>query len=62
MEGRDVVSVDIPGTFMQADMEGPDTYMKLEGKKVHILSKNDPKLYSKFIRKENGRSVMYVKL
>ena len=62
MEGWDVASVDIPGTFMQSDMEGPDTYMKLECKTVHILSKIDPKLYTKFIRKENGRSVMYVKL
>ena len=62
MEGRDVASVDIPGIFMQADMEGPDTYMKLEGKMVHLLSKIDPNLYTKFIKKENNRSVMYVKL
>ena len=62
MEVRDVASVDIPGAFMQSDMEGPDTYMELEGKTSHILSNIDPKLYTTFIRKENGRLVMYVKL
>ena len=47
LEGRDVAAVDIPGAFMMLEMEGPDTYMKLEGKTVHILSKIDPKIYKK---------------
>ena len=34
VECRDVATVDILGTFIHADMEGLDTYMKLEGKTV----------------------------
>ena len=48
MEGRDVATVDIPGAFMQADMEGDDVHLRLEGKMVNILTKIDPKLYSKY--------------
>ena len=61
VEERDVATVDIPGAFMQRNMEGEDEYMKLEGKMVDILKKLDPKLCTKFIRTENGRLVMYVK-
>ncbi|KAI2491389.1 Reverse transcriptase (RNA-dependent DNA polymerase) [Fragilaria crotonensis] len=43
-ERRDVATVDLPGAFMQADME--DTvHMKLEGKMAELLVKCDPKLY-----------------
>ena len=31
-EHRKVATVDIPGSFMQADMEGEIVHMKLEGK------------------------------
>ena len=61
-ENRDVATVDIPGAFMQSKIEGPDIHMKLEGNLVKILEKIDPKLYSKYIAKEKGRPVMYVKL
>ena len=30
-EERDVATVHIPGAFMQSDMEGEDTFMKIEG-------------------------------
>ena len=36
--------------------------MKIEGKTVHILSRLDPNKYTKFVKQENGRSVLYVKL
>ena len=52
MEERDVATVDIPGAFMQADMEGDDVHMKLEGKMVHLLAQIDPKLYRKYITDE----------
>ena len=61
-EDRDVATVDIPGAFMQSDMEGPDVHMKLEGKMVHILAKIDPNLYDKYINNEKNKPVMYVKL
>ena len=65
MEHRDVATVDIPGAFMQSDMEGihgETTYMKLEGKTVDILKKLDPKLYEKHTTYENGKQILYVKL
>ena len=62
MEKRDVATVDIPGAFMQSDMEGRDTYMKIEGKMVDILSKVDPSLYEEHATIENGKKVLYVKL
>ena len=54
--------MDIPGAFMQADMEGKDTFMKIEGKMVDILTRLDPELYEKHIIFENGHKVLYVKL
>ena len=62
LERRDVATVDIPGAFMQSDMEGEETHMKLEGKMVDILEKIDPALYSKYKMTENNKTVMYVKL
>ena len=62
MEERDVATVDIPGAFMQADMEDDHVHMKLEGKMVHLLAQIDPKLYRKYITDEKGKPVMYVKL
>ncbi|KAI2491042.1 Reverse transcriptase (RNA-dependent DNA polymerase) [Fragilaria crotonensis] len=60
-ERRDVATVDLPGAFMQADME--DTvHMKLEGKMAELLVRCDPKLYRKYIQIENGKEVLYVQL
>ena len=60
-ERRDVATVDLPGAFMQADME--DTvHMKLEGKMAELLVRCDPKLYRKYIQMENGKEVLYVQL
>ena len=59
---RDIPMVDIPVAFMQSDMEGPDTYMKLEGKTLQILTSLDLKLYKNFITTENRKSIIYVKL
>ena len=35
MEERDVSIVDTPGAFMQSDIEGEDTFMKIEGNGGH---------------------------
>ncbi|KAI2500335.1 Reverse transcriptase (RNA-dependent DNA polymerase) [Fragilaria crotonensis] len=60
-ERRDVATVDLPGAFMQADME--DTvHMKLEGKMAELLVKCDPKLYREYVQMENGKEVLYVQL
>jgi hypothetical protein len=41
MERRDVATVDIPGAFMQADMEQDTVHMKLEGKMAELLVRID---------------------
>jgi len=60
-ENRDVAIVDIPGAFMQADMDEL-VHMKLEGKMAELLVRLDPKLYRKYIQVEKGRNVLYVEL
>jgi hypothetical protein len=44
LERRDVATVDIPGAFMQADMDEL-VHMRLEGTMAELLVKLDPKLY-----------------
>jgi hypothetical protein len=48
IEGRDVATVDLPGAFMQSDMEGT-VHMKLEGVIAEVILKIDPKKYKKFV-------------
>ena len=56
-EGRDEATVDIPGAFMQADME--DTvHMKLEGKIAELLVCIDSKMNRQHIQIEKGRTVL----
>ena len=47
-ENRDVATVDIPGAFMQADMDDV-VHMRLEGKMAELLVKIDPKMYRKHV-------------
>ena len=61
MEGRDVATIDIPGAFMQADMEDV-VHMKLEGKMAELLVRIDPKLYRKHVQMQGGKQVLYVEL
>eukprot|EP00978_Attheya_sp_CCMP212_P031313 scaffold117901_cov29-Attheya_sp.AAC.1 len=61
-EKRDVLAVvDIPGAFMQVDMDKL-VHMKLEGKMAEIMVRIDPTLYKQFVIIENGRKVLYVEL
>jgi hypothetical protein len=61
MEGRDVITVDIPGAFMQADIDEVE-HVKFEGEIAEMLVKMDPKLYRKYVKDEHGKSVLYVEL
>jgi hypothetical protein len=54
IEGRDVATVDIPGAFMQSEMKGDISIMKLEGVMVEVIMILDPKKYKK-IRRTRGR-------
>ena len=60
-ENRDMATIDIPGAFMQADMDDV-MHMKLEGKMVELLVKVDPKLYHQHEQMEGGKTVLYVEL
>ena len=58
-EGRDVATLDIPGAFMQADIDEV-IHVKFEGEIAKMLVKMDPKLYRKYVRNEHGKTVLYV--
>ena len=58
-ENRDVAIVDIPGAFMQADMD-EIVHMRLEGTMAQLLIKLDPSLYKKYTVIENGKPVLYL--
>jgi Reverse transcriptase (RNA-dependent DNA polymerase) len=60
-EDRDVATVDIPGAFLQADMD-ETVHMRFDGKMAELMSHVDPKLYRKFILNEHKKPVLYVKL
>jgi hypothetical protein len=60
-ENRDVATVDVPGAFLQADME--DTvYMRIDGAMAELLIRLDPELYNKFVEIKNGKKVLYLLL
>ena len=60
MENRDVAIVDIPGAFMQAEIDELIN-IKLEGELVDLIVRIDP-TYSKFIQMEKGKKVIYTEL
>ena len=57
-EHWEVKTVEIPGEFMQTDMEADTVHMKLEGKMADLLTKIDLKLYRKYVTNEKGRTVL----
>jgi hypothetical protein len=61
MEDRDVATVDIPGAFVQADIDEV-VHVRFRGEIAEMLVRMDPKLYRKYVRDENGKSVLYVEL
>ncbi len=56
LEERDVAIVDIPGAFMQADIDE----FKLDGELVDLLVRLDP-TYAGFIVHEKGKRMIYIK-
>jgi Reverse transcriptase (RNA-dependent DNA polymerase)/Zinc knuckle len=59
-EGRDVATVDVPGAFMQADMDD-EVFMRLDGVMLELLLEIDSS-YAEFVTTERGKSVLYVQL
>ncbi|CAJ1945741.1 unnamed protein product [Cylindrotheca closterium] len=65
-EGRDVMTLDLPNTFIQTYMpdakEGEDcVYMKITGMMVQILIDMAPE-YREYVVLENGKRVIYVRV
>ena len=61
MENRTVAVVDIPGAFMQADMD-PGVYMCIDGAMAELLMEIDHDMYQPHMVKEKGKPVIYVEL
>ena len=61
MEERDTGTVDIPGAFMQADIDEV-VHVHFEGEISEMLVKLDPGMYRKYVKDHNGKSVLYVEL
>jgi hypothetical protein len=60
-EKRDVATVDIPGAFMQADMDDV-VYMKMEGTMADLLMRLDADHYKDFVVMEGNKKVLYLQL
>ena len=61
MENRTVAVVDIPGAFMQADMD-PGVYMRIDGAMAELLMEIDHDMYQPHMVKEKGKPVIYVEI
>ena len=61
-EERDVAVVDIPGTYLSADMEN-DVFMIFRGTMAELLVAADPTIYPKYISYgKKGDSLLYVRV
>jgi hypothetical protein len=61
LEGRDVAVIDVPGAFMQADMDEL-VHVRFTGKMVDLLMEIDPDMYGPCVVREGKEKVMYVEL
>jgi hypothetical protein len=61
LEGHDVAVVDVPGAFMQADMDEL-VHVRFTGKMVDQLLEIDSQMYGPCVVMEGKEKVMYVEL
>ena len=61
LEDREVAIVDVPGDFMQADMDEL-VHVRFAGKMVDLLLEIDPEMYGPCVVIEKGDKVIYVEL
>jgi hypothetical protein len=54
-----VATVDIPGAFMQANMDEL-VHMRLDGQMAELMTQIDPVTYMKYTIMTQGKSVLYV--
>ena len=60
MERRDVATIDIPGAFMQANID-EEVHVKFDDELIDLLCQVDPSL-SQYVGMERGKRVLYTKL
>lgn len=60
-EGREVAVVDIPGAFMQADMD-EETFVRINGKMAEQLIEIDRMMYQPYVTMEGKKTVIYEEL
>lgn len=60
-ERRQVATADIPGAFMQADMDEV-VHMRLDGPLALLLVKMNPDKYTAYLTQVNGKDMIYVML
>ena len=60
-ENRKVAVLDVPGAFMQVDMDEL-VHVRFEGEMVDKLLEIDEELYASYVTEEKGKKVMYVEL
>ena len=58
-EWCDIATIDIPGMFMQANMD-EEVHMQLQRKMAKLIVQLDPTLYIQYTVCENGKLVLYV--
>ena len=61
MEGRNVVVLDVPGAFMQADIDEL-VHVRFTGAMVNLLLEIDYDMYKDYVVVEKGERVMYMEL
>ena len=61
LENRDVTVLDVPGAFMQADIDEL-VHVRFTGGKVNMLLQIDKEMYEDYVVMEKGEQVMYMEL
>ena len=61
MEGRNVVVLDVPGAFMQAEIDEL-VHVRFTGAMVTLLLEIDYEMYKDYAVVEKGEQVMYMEL
>ena len=62
LENCHVAVVDIPGAFMQVDLDDETIHVRLTGKMVELLLEIDHKMYEPYLVRERGEMIMYAEL
>jgi hypothetical protein len=60
-ENREIVTIDIPGTFLYA-INADYVVMRINGTLMELMAKTDPKLCRKYLTDKKEKKVMYLRL